>query len=229
MVLFAICSALMTIGALYYGMLYYNSARQGILQNKMHELSTVADLRVAQIERWREEYIKDATVLLADPITAVRMRQLAEGRRDGSNEQAILTYIKAIEQAYQFRSVSICDKDGKVILSSGDGGERVGAHAMAIFAKSKISGAPEISDVHMAPTHAMYPHLDLVIPILSPGRHQASGFILLRIDPEKYLYKMVHAWPTPSQTSETLIVRKEGDYILYLNDLRHPQNTVARS
>ena len=35
------------------------------------------------------------------------------------------------------------------------------------------------------------------------------------------LYPLIKSWPTPSRTAETLLVRKEGEQALFLNDLRH--------
>ena len=47
------------------------------------------------------------------------------------------------------------------------------------------------------------------------------GFLVLRIDPGKVLYPLLQSWPTASKSAESLIVRKEGDEIVYLNELRH--------
>ena len=40
-------------------------------------------------------------------------------------------------------------------------------------------------------------------------------------DPEDFLYPLVQSWPTPSQSAETLLMRKDGDDVLFLNTLRH--------
>ncbi len=52
-----------------------------------------------------------------------------------------------------------------------------------------------------------------------------QGFLILRIDPAKVLYPLLQTWPTPSRSAESLIVRKEGDEIVYLNELRHLKNS----
>jgi signal transduction histidine kinase len=48
------------------------------------------------------------------------------------------------------------------------------------------------------------------------------------INPEKTLFPLIQSWPTPSKTSETLLVRQEGDSILFLNELRHKNNTALK-
>lgn len=40
------------------------------------------------------------------------------------------------------------------------------------------------------------------------------------IDPSSELYPFLERWPTPSETAETLLVRREGDEVLFLSPLR---------
>ena len=50
---------------------------------------------------------------------------------------------------------------------------------------------------------------------------QPIGVIVIEVDPDKFLYPEILDWPTPSPTGETLLVRREGDEIVFLNKLRH--------
>jgi len=47
-----------------------------------------------------------------------------------------------------------------------------------------------------------------------------------RFDPERYLYPLIRRLPTSSPTAETVLVRRDGDDVLYLNDLRFRENTA---
>ena len=69
--------------------------------------------------------------------------------------------------------------------------------------------------------------LALLIPILDEGAlHRSIGVIVLRIDPSYYLYPFIKRWPSPSRTAETLVVRREGNEVVFLNELRFQQNTA---
>ena len=59
------------------------------------------------------------------------------------------------------------------------------------------------------------------MPILD-GSDQTRplGVLALQIDPETYLYPFIKRWPTPSQTAETLLVRRDGNDVLFLNELK---------
>ncbi len=51
------------------------------------------------------------------------------------------------------------------------------------------------------------------------------GLLALRIDPEEILYPLVKTWPVPSKSAEALLVRQEGEEVLYLNELRFKMNS----
>ena len=52
------------------------------------------------------------------------------------------------------------------------------------------------------------------------------GLLVLRVDPQKVLYPLIQSWPTRSRSAETLLLRREGDEIVYLNELRHLSNSM---
>ncbi|MBM3892093.1 MAG: PAS domain S-box protein, partial [Verrucomicrobia bacterium] len=47
-----------------------------------------------------------------------------------------------------------------------------------------------------------------------------------RINPSQYFFPLIQSWPTSSWTAETLLVRREGDDVVYLNELRHRKGTA---
>jgi PAS domain S-box-containing protein len=70
-------------------------------------------------------------------------------------------------------------------------------------------------------------HLGILVPILDESdANRPLGVFFLRIDPTVYLYPFIKRWPTPSPTAETLLLRRDGNDVLYLNDLRHQTNTA---
>ena len=48
------------------------------------------------------------------------------------------------------------------------------------------------------------------------------------INPNVFLYPLIQSWPVPSNTAETLLVRREGDEVVYLNELRHRSGTALK-
>ena len=50
---------------------------------------------------------------------------------------------------------------------------------------------------------------------------EPTGLLVLRSDASQFLFPVVREWPVPSDTSETILVRREGDAVINLNTLRH--------
>jgi PAS domain S-box-containing protein len=68
--------------------------------------------------------------------------------------------------------------------------------------------------------------MDLIVPLLYPDNVKGNiiGLALVTIDPAKVLFPLVKTWPSESKSAETLLIRPEGDSVLYLNDLRGKKN-----
>src|ERR1035438_8173650 len=70
--------------------------------------------------------------------------------------------------------------------------------------------------------------MSIWVPIAAKPEENApaAGAFLLEIDPYRFLYPLIQSWPSPNLTGETLLVRRDGGDILYLNDMRHRAGTA---
>ena len=48
----------------------------------------------------------------------------------------------------------------------------------------------------------------------------------MRVDPYQFLYPLIQSWPTPSRSGETVLIRREGDEVVILNELRNRKGTA---
>ena len=46
----------------------------------------------------------------------------------------------------------------------------------------------------------------------------------MRVDPYQFLYPLIQSWPTTSRSGETVLIRREGDEVVVLNELRNRQD-----
>jgi len=201
-------------------------ARDGYLSEKGSELRAIADLKVSQIVAWRAERLADARVVSADPLLAAAVRDwLADSARaePGASLQARLG---SLRDEYGYERVSLLDAHGGLRLTAPPGEPRAvatGEMAREALATSGVS----FLDLH-GPETGQGIHLDLVAPLRPPGDpgSRPVAFVVFRSDPHRFLYPLVQSWPTPSRTGETLLVRREGSEVLYLNQLRHRSGTA---
>ncbi len=62
-------------------------------------------------------------------------------------------------------------------------------------------------------------HLDIAAPVHVDN--STKVVLIFTVDPYTFLYPLIQSWPAPVKTAETLLLRKEGDSILYLNQLKN--------
>jgi PAS domain S-box-containing protein len=64
--------------------------------------------------------------------------------------------------------------------------------------------------------------------VISAASPKPFGALLLTIDPKQFLYPLIQSWPLPSRSAETLLVRREGNDVVFLNELRHRKDTALK-
>jgi len=217
---------LLSIGICVSGYLFYEKQKQHFKKEIQNELSAIADLKVKQIVAWREERLADAETIFLNPLIVSHIRQWLKGGTP-TIKQEILIWMRSLQEHYHYKSIILLDTKGNIRLAFPDGKEVLGQDARR-FAREAINTKKVFfSDLYKSKTTNVI-RLTLVVPLLvSQGRDNIPvGVLLLRIDPYQFLYPLIQSWPTPSRTAESLIVRHEGNEIVFLSNLRHQKNTA---
>ena len=206
----------------------YEYFRQGEIHVKRaaaDSLGAIADLKVKEILNWRQGLLDDAAVVSANPFNALRVIPFLEkGPAAGGYEAEIKAWLTSLVSIHGFMDAVLLDAAGGVRLSSGFSPAVAGEYAKANASLVCASGRPLLSDFHKV--SAIGPvHIDLYAPILRAGKDAGEpacvGLYLFRINPRDFLYPLIQDWPVPSPSGETLLVRREGADVLFLNELRH--------
>jgi signal transduction histidine kinase len=216
----------LTIGIVIFGYLHYEEYRESLKKVNEDELSAIADLKVHEISKWRQELIADAKVISKTPFIASYVQKIINTPRGTKLKQEILTWMRYFKSAYNYKSVILLDAKGMKLLSADDG-ENISETSKSIALERMRKKEIELIDLNKDKNSGNI-QLEIYIPILVNGGNSqhAVGVFLLTIDPHKFLYPLIQSWPTSSQTAETLLVRREGDEVVFLNELRHRKNTA---
>jgi signal transduction histidine kinase len=64
--------------------------------------------------------------------------------------------------------------------------------------------------------------MELLIPLMDSKNKKAKpfGLLVLSIDPDENLFPIINLYPIPGKTLETLIVRRDRNSIIYINELK---------
>jgi len=216
---------LLTVSIGTIGHFYYQKQKETATQEKLKELSAIADLKVDQIENWRSERMKDASFIFNNPrIAELTMRF----QQDPSAvlKKEILSWMKSMYENQQYREMHLLGREMNPLVSLPEKNEdicpEVKKHLQEVLSTKRLS----MSDLFR--NKASQICMDIVIPLISPVDENKSvvGFVALQIDPYGFLYPLIQSWPISSETAESLLVRREGDEVIFLNELRHQKNTA---
>lgn len=190
------------------------------------QLSAIATLKVSDLMQWRKERLGDGVVLHRNPNFSERVRRFLEVPEDVGARSRLQAWMAQVQAAYQYERVFLLDNQGIERISVPDTPESARPQLLQVLPGIFQSRQVTFVDFHRdAPETPI--HLSVAVPILGGSDGTSPlAVLVLRIDPEVYLYPFVSRWPTPSRTAETLLVRREGDEVVFLNELRFVRDSA---
>jgi PAS domain S-box-containing protein len=202
---------------------YYATQKEHIKKEKMYELSTLTSIKVKRIQSWFAERRGDAKIILENPIFGEHIKSWMENPTE-KEKNKILKWMKSLYQYPEYTSILLFDNKGNLLLSADTKNKSIGPVAKGLIDKAVRLKKEVVSDIHKS-EEVKENHIDTLVPVLENGNFPV-GVLLIRINPYNYLYPLIQTWPTQSHTSEVMLLRREGNDALFLNELRHRKNTA---
>jgi len=204
---------------------YYDYQKIQLQKEIQNQLLVVAELKVEQVVNWREERLADAAVFLSSPALLSDIRHILINAGTAEMKGELLARFAALKKHNGYTSVHLVDAQGSVRVAT-DRKDVPDDLEKKQLAETLLHAKTTFSDFHRSKQGII--NLDLIAPIMAHAGKERSpaGALVLRIDPSLFLYPLIESWPTKSRTAETLLVKRKGDDILYLNELRFKKNTA---
>lgn len=180
-------------------------------------LLAIADSKVRQIHEWRQVRLGQAHELMDDPIANQAFARVVNGRASVEERRRMESFLASVCRNLHYAGALLADREGRVTVSAG---RRFGddPHFRMLMQMVLRTGNIVERDLHHTEPVAGA-HLGLGLPLRASSGGAIFGGLLLSIDPTDYLYPL-QAWPVPTRSGEILLVRREGDNVLYLTDRR---------
>jgi PAS domain S-box-containing protein len=208
------------------------------------QLSAIAELKVAQIVQWRRERLANATYFLHTPYAAGCALNVLNEPASNPNRQMFTAWLRAVLAEGPYEQAFLLDKRLDVGLVCPEGSSKVMGEAVRHAAQEALhSQQVVVADLHRE-TEDGPVYLSLIVPLVlrpestgdkvpAAGKDsfpsdRSAGLLVLQINANKELYPMIQLWPTPSRTAETLLVRRDGNDALFLNELKFMTNTALK-
>ena len=220
--IFAILSLGIVVGGTFYYRHYESQFRTGIVD----QLSAIAELKVDELAQYRKERLWDAGAFFKNTAFSGLVRRFLDHPEDAEAQQQLQDWAAKYLATDQYDQACLFDAQGVTRMSVPTGRPAISSVVSRRIPEVLRSGQVTLQDFHRN-EHDQQVYLTLLVPILDgPDHSQALGVLALRIDPETYLYPFIKRWPVPSVTAETLLVRRDGNDALFLNELKFQTNTA---
>ncbi|MBI5640577.1 MAG: response regulator [Nitrospirae bacterium] len=197
----------------------------GIRHRQINEqLSAVADLKAKQVEDWLEERRLDVQGHIEKSFFSEAFINWRSGGDAGLAER-LRSRMDSLRMVYGYVSIELLDMKGRGLLFSGPhhhSGPNM--HHQDLLHRTVEEREPIFIDLHKGSDGAV--HLVYMMAI-EDAKKTAAGVAVFTIDPSIRLFPLIRSWPNASESGETLIVRREGDEVVFLNELRHRENTAV--
>jgi PAS domain S-box-containing protein len=205
------------------GWLYLDHQQAAARVAAHEELGAIADLKLRQICNWREERLSDARFFAKARFVAQDVHRFLADPESAAGRSAMLNWLNLLKSGDRYYAVVVYDlRFEPRLATSGSTSEPVASLRHGLEKSLAIQDVV-MSDLHQDQSNGPI-SIDIEFPIFEeadPQRGPPIAVVLLKLDARQFLFPFIQSWPTPSQTAETLLVRREGGDVLYLNDLRY--------
>ncbi|MBN1424065.1 GAF domain-containing protein [Candidatus Fermentibacteria bacterium] len=207
------------------GLWFYRAQDQAMRRKVEEELATIAGLKAEQIVAWRRDQLEDAGLIAENATLVVATARYWADPGDETGDQ-LLRVFRRVQKGHDYADILLVDANGHVCLSlagaAGDGHPEM----LSALETSLRERRPVLVDLHAGDLDPS-PHISVVAPVFSDAAGgEPAGALVLMSEARAFLYPLVESWPRPSKTAETLLIRRDGDEVLFLNDLRHQAGTA---
>jgi two-component system, sensor histidine kinase and response regulator len=215
--LFAVAVVAMVVGA----MVYTTNRHK---DKEVARLQAIADLKTRQIEDWIAERLGDARFVQANRLW-VELYDRWRNDGDHAGRDLLLSRLNDFREYRSLESVLILDEQGAPLWST----KAVPAAISPALRDAARLAAADQQVRYLGPYRddTDHLHLDFIAPLFAPDGH-LSLIVVLHVNPADYLFATLNAWPVPSPSGETLLFRKDGDEVVFLNELRHQLDSAGK-
>lgn len=193
------------------------------------QLSSIAEMKAAGIRQWLDERKGDALIMTESPFFASGLLELLR-KPDPEGLEKIKARLALAARTYHYARIMILNEKREPVISYGGlPPDRLSDILLQDLKRAEQYGTVVNSDLHVHEDEGVI-HIDFIAPIARPGtqKKQVEAFVVLTVDAKDFLFPLIQTWPFHSDTAETALVKREGEEVVFLNELRHRQDTALK-
>lgn len=211
---------LFAIGLMAAGRMYFTSYEEHFEENVKRHLSSVADMKVEEICRWRNQHISDASIFFNNPSFSDLVSGLQRDPSDTECRRKISDWLVRLSTTEDYDQIRLLSPDGRTLLSLPEERDSVSDEVVSRLEEVVAGKRLVLQDIYQD-KESGEARMSLLVPLQAQN---APVVLQMRIDPDVWLYPIIKRWPETSGTAESYIVRRQGENVVYLNQLRFENN-----
>ncbi len=212
--------ALVALGTLTISYIHLRHYETELRTAAQRQLITITDLKVRQLAEYRRERLADAFFLMHAPGFSELASQVLGNASDARSAHRLQQWMERLRFQEQYSLLRLVDEQGRVRLSWPPSGPPLGPASLQALTQVLQSGKPQLVDFHLN-AQDRHPHIALMVPVPDVRNSlRMRGALALRLEATTFIYPFLKAWPLASRSAETLLVRRDGDEVVVLNELR---------
>jgi len=210
------------------GVLSYQLLKNRFIELKGIEISSIAQLKVQQIQDFRERGYHDAKLFFGNQSFILKVKSLISRNDSGLRKELYDWLTPLIKEEYYEEILIIDTKSKRTILSTANNNsnfEEIGDNEI----RGLKNNAIQYGTLHI--NHANNKiQLNILVPLLLTTQSTDEPIAILKLvmNPHKKLFGLMQSMPNEGRTGEVLVVKKVGNDVLYLNELRFRNNTAMK-
>ena len=196
-------------------------------EREYSNLESIARLKAEQIENWLQERSGDASTLHASKGLVPIIQRFIQDRANTDSRNFLVDRLDVMRESFNYSSILLLDRPGKLLLNSGSDTD-MPATAHAVYLQAMEQDRVLHTDLYLDEQGNV--QMDWIVPIVPEGMPKLAPIaaIVLRVDPKTFLFPLISTWPTRSASGEVSLVRRDGDSVLALSDLRHVKDAALK-
>jgi two-component sensor histidine kinase len=194
--------AFLSIGIVVAGSLHYRAYKRQHWIDVETQLHAITDLKKQDLVQWREERLSDGEYFGDNPYLSVLIKQVFDAPHSVPLRNQLQNWLNIIENhSPQYDRISVLDGSGEEILSA----PNIPAIPSLVIRQQILSTAKsrktQFVDFYRNEQDQKI-YLAILVPIRGLDTNKVHAFLMLRIDPQIYLYPYISRWPTNHATSD---------------------------
>jgi two-component system, cell cycle sensor histidine kinase and response regulator CckA len=219
-----ILAAMLMLGGLAW---YYRAQRQRRLQEVNTNLETIMQPKLDWIDQWRTNRKNQAALVSENRLYVSSAMRWMKTPPASEEIEAVLASLRAESTKYLNRDALFVNAAGKIYFHMSIPAVDLASETRKALDEAFRTKEHVVTDLYSDPGDK-HPQMDLVVPLYEDSGDSLMpvGAIIYQFDAFRIYYTMLEIWPVETQTAEVQLLRRDGDSVLFLNEMRHRKGTA---